>query len=173
MWYSLKAQAQCLSKYNTSVQIYSHLLTKVQCLNSSHIDGVSESKNFIMNNRCNLVTSIHIEELFNIRSSSETSSPAKTYIANHLHQNILSCNLWWLLCKQWPPHFVMIYGVHSPICKSLSKYSSDKSSDKYSKMHNFVTEKCTHWHISITKWCIVGYGVGAFADLCYRSNLKT
>ena len=26
-------------------------------------------------------------------------------------------------------------------------------------MHHFVTEMCTHVHISVTKWCILGYGL--------------
>ena len=29
----------------------------------------------------------------------------------------------------------------------------------------FVTEMCTYVHISVTKWCIVGYGTGALWDL--------
>ena len=29
------------------------------------------------------------------------------------------------------------------------------ASDKYPKMHNFVTEMCTPVHISVTKWYIV------------------
>ena len=32
-------------------------------------------------------------------------------------------------------------------------------------MHHFVTEMCTHVHISVTKWCIVGYDTDAFWDL--------
>ena len=32
-------------------------------------------------------------------------------------------------------------------------------------MHHFVTEMCTHVHISVTKCCIVGYGTDAFWDL--------
>ena len=32
-------------------------------------------------------------------------------------------------------------------------------------MHHFVTEMCTHVHISATKCCIVGYGTDAFWDL--------
>ena len=40
---------------------------------------------------------------------------------------------------------------------------------KYPTMHNFVTEMCTHTHISFTKWCIFwGYGTGALRDLCDR-----
>ena len=31
-------------------------------------------------------------------------------------------------------------------------------------MHNFVTEMCTCVHISITKWCIMGYSSGALWD---------
>ena len=36
-------------------------------------------------------------------------------------------------------------------------------------MHHFVTQMCTNVHISVTKWCIVGYGTGALWDLCNRS----
>ena len=32
-------------------------------------------------------------------------------------------------------------------------------------MHHFVTEMCTRVHISVTKWCIVGYLSGALCDL--------
>ena len=35
-------------------------------------------------------------------------------------------------------------------------------------MHHFVTEMCTHVHISVTKWCIPGYGTGVCWDLCDR-----
>ena len=37
----------------------------------------------------------------------------------------------------------------------LSK-KSHNALDKYPMMHYFVTEMCTHVHISVTKWCIVG-----------------
>ena len=40
-------------------------------------------------------------------------------------------------------------------------------------MHHFVTEMCTHMHISVTKWCIVGYGTGALWDLSDRSIQTT
>ena len=33
-------------------------------------------------------------------------------------------------------------------------------------MHHFVTEMCTHMHISVTKWCIVGCGSDTLWDLC-------
>ena len=32
-------------------------------------------------------------------------------------------------------------------------------------MHHFVTEMCTRVHISVTKYCIVGYGTNVFWDL--------
>ena len=44
-------------------------------------------------------------------------------------------------------------------------YKSHNSLDKYPTMHHFVTEMCTHVHISVTKWCIVGYGIGALWDV--------
>ena len=31
--------------------------------------------------------------------------------------------------------------------------------------NHFATEICTHVHIYVTKWCIMGYGVGALWDL--------
>ena len=33
----------------------------------------------------------------------------------------------------------------------------------------WLSEVCTHVHISVTKWCIVGYGTGALLDLCNLS----
>ena len=31
-------------------------------------------------------------------------------------------------------------------------------------IYHFVTEMCTHVHVSVTKWCTVGYGTGAPRD---------
>ena len=44
-------------------------------------------------------------------------------------------------------------------------HKSHNASDEYPKMHHFLAEMCTHMHISVTKWCIVGYGTGALWDL--------
>ena len=44
-------------------------------------------------------------------------------------------------------------------------HKSHNASEKYPTMHLFVTEMCTRVHISVTKWCIVGYGTGALWDL--------
>ena len=38
----------------------------------------------------------------------------------------------------------------------------------YPTMRHFVTEMCTCVHISVTKWCIVGYLSNALWDLWYR-----
>ena len=44
---------------------------------------------------------------------------------------------------------------------------------KHPTMHHFVTEMCTHVHISVTKWCIVGCGwdrrIVGFVRLVYLS----
>ena len=32
-------------------------------------------------------------------------------------------------------------------------------------MHHFVTEMCTHVHISVTMWCTVGYSTDALSDM--------
>ena len=42
--------------------------------------------------------------------------------------------------------------------------------DRCPTMHHFLTEMCTQVHISVTKWCIVGYETGALWDFCNRSN---
>ena len=51
---------------------------------------------------------------------------------------------------------------------SDERYSMDPSNkfhnalDEYPTMHHFATQMCTHVHISVTKWCIVGYLCNAF-----------
>ena len=42
---------------------------------------------------------------------------------------------------------------------------SHNASNSYPTMHHFVTEMCTCVHISVTKWCIVGYLSSALQDL--------
>ena len=52
-----------------------------------------------------------------------------------------------------------IYHISSVLWKSFWTDPSHKphnASDQYPIMHCFVTEMCTHVHISVTKWCIVG-----------------
>ena len=44
-------------------------------------------------------------------------------------------------------------------------HNSHNASNKYPTMHHFVTEMCTHVHISVTKWCIVEYGTDALWDM--------
>ena len=44
-------------------------------------------------------------------------------------------------------------------------HKSQNASMPYPTMHHFVTEMCTHVHISVTKWCIVGYLFDALWDL--------
>ena len=44
-------------------------------------------------------------------------------------------------------------------------HKSQNASVPYPTMQHFVTEMCTCVHISVTKWCIVGYLSDAFWDL--------
>ena len=44
-------------------------------------------------------------------------------------------------------------------------HKSHNTSVPYPTMHHFVTEMCTCVHISVTKWCIVGYLYDALWDL--------
>ena len=52
-------------------------------------------------------------------------------------------------------------------------HKSHNASDIYPTipppMQHFVTEMCTHVHISVAKCCIVGYGTGALWDWCNKS----
>ena len=43
-------------------------------------------------------------------------------------------------------------------------HKSHNAPDKYPTMRHFVAEMCTCVHISVTKWCIVGYETGALWD---------
>ena len=52
----------------------------------------------------------------------------------------------------------------------FSAKTHNNASDKYPTMDHFVTEMCTHGHISVTKWCIVGYRTGVLWDLCNRCD---
>ena len=52
--------------------------------------------------------------------------------------------------------FMMIYGI-TGIQSIDPSHKSHNASDKYPTMHHFVTEMCTYVHISVTKWCIMGY----------------
>ena len=58
----------------------------------------------------------------------------------------------------------LINGVFIDQC-----HKSHNASVKYPTMHHLVTEMCTHVDISLTKWCVVGYGNGALWDLWDRS----
>ena len=71
----------------------------------------------------------------------------------YVEQWITHSSPMWCLC------WVQIDPTHKPHSAPVS----------YPTMHHFVTEMCTHVHISVTKWCIVGYGTGVLWDLCYRS----
>ena len=45
-------------------------------------------------------------------------------------------------------------------------HKSHNALDRYPTVQHFVTEMCTHVHISVTKCCIVGHGSVALWDLC-------
>ena len=75
------------------------------------------------------------------------------------------------ICKRH--HFAHIfYGYFSGIGTINTSHKSQPASDKYPTMHHFVTEMCTHVHISVTNWCILGYSTGALWDLWNRSRVR-
>ena len=78
--------------------------------------------------------------------------------------------LWHRLVSQYipavsPSH--ASYGI--PVNMS---YESHNASSPYPTMHHFVAEMCTCVHISVTKWCIVGYMFDALWDLWHGSNVS-
>ena len=80
--------------------------------------------------------------------------------------NSLHC---WPLMVSYDVFFV---SSKTKTCATFAKDPSHKSHDASCRnpmMHHFVTEICTHMHIAVTKWCIVGYGTSALWDLCNRS----
>ena len=64
---------------------------------------------------------------------------------------------------------IRLYLVRVEINRPIHK--SHNALDKYPTMHYLVTEMCTHVHISVTKWCIVGYATVALWHLRKRSAL--
>ena len=60
--------------------------------------------------------------------------------------------------------------MHVPMIADSCHKSHNKSDKyKYPTMHHSVTEMCMHVHISITKWCIVGYVTAVLCDFCNMS----
>ena len=88
---------------------------------------------------------------------------------------------WWIVTVRWQaimwPISRTSYRVTKPQWVNLRvlkpKYpgiinpfhQSQNALEKYPRMHHFVTEMCTHVHISVTKCCIVGFGTIALWDL--------
>ena len=58
------------------------------------------------------------------------------------------------------------------ILSELMSHKSHTAPVPYPTMHHFVTEMCTCVHISVTKWCIVGYLSDALWDLWESSILR-
>ena len=74
-------------------------------------------------------------------------------------------------CTTEPRQIIVIaftfkpFEIKPPQMTYCSSNLSHKSHNtQYPIMHYFVTEICTYVHISVTKWCIVEYGVGALWD---------
>ena len=58
-------------------------------------------------------------------------------------------------------------------CKIVTKDQSHNALNTYPTMHHFVTEMCTHVHISDTKWCIVGYRNWCIVGFVQQVPLRT
>ena len=62
---------------------------------------------------------------------------------------------------------MLIKEVPDRVSFHQKSHKSHNALDKYSTMHHFVAEMCTHVHISVTKWRVVGYGTGALWDCVF------
>ena len=61
-----------------------------------------------------------------------------------------------------PFQYMLFAAVNTPIDLS---HKSQNASVPYPTMQHFITEMCTCVHISVIKWCMVGYLSDAFWDL--------
>ena len=68
----------------------------------------------------------------------------------------------WISTPLTPIYYHAHYGYISSI-EQFHKFHN--ALHKYPTMQHFITEMCTHVHISITKWCIVGYGTKSLWDM--------
>ena len=66
------------------------------------------------------------------------------------------CDLQAMLVKWGPGAYEYRWNNQSKLLTNLFHKSHDAQMS-YPTMHHFVTEICTCVHISVTKWCIVGY----------------
>ena len=66
-------------------------------------------------------------------------------------------------CEEKPVNNTETIGFPTSQIDPLHK--SHNTPVQYPKIHHFVTEMCTCVHISVTKWCIVGYLSNALWDL--------
>ena len=79
------------------------------------------------------------------------------------------------ICLEWHFNNTLTHWPLGYVAAINPSHKYPKATGKYPTMHHFVTEMCTCVHISVTKWCIVGYETGALWDLHNRSisNVKT
>ena len=75
---------------------------------------------------------------------------------------------WWfetLLCPLWRHGNGSTRLLICGLCLIDLLHKSHNAPVPYPTMPHFVTEMCTHVHISVTKWCIMGYLSNALWDL--------
>ena len=87
----------------------------------------------------------------------------RTWMSNYNPQYSVGCN------HLMPYIYIHCTSELSPYRPIDPYHQSHNASEKYPRMHHFVTEMCTHVHISVTECCIVGYGTIALWDLLIRS----
>ena len=72
--------------------------------------------------------------------------------------------------RQSHNHLIFIMGILLPEKAVFIHLANPTMHQKYPTMYHFGTEMCTHVHISITKWCIVGlwdWCIVGFVRLAY------
>ena len=70
------------------------------------------------------------------------------------------------------PYFIVLWPTvllqDSAVPATKSSHETRNTLTKYLTMHHFVTEMCTHVHISVTKWCTMEYGTSSLWDFYKR-----
>ena len=92
---------------------------------------------------------------------------------NYIFLLDLSSKSYILQCTKRNRHTVHALCFVVVSCRPVDlSYTSLNASDIHPIMHHFITKMCTRVYISVTKWCIVGYGTRCIVRF-YENGLFT
>ena len=67
-------------------------------------------------------------------------------------------------CNWGNPNLYLDQPITKGWCQPIDPSHKAHNASDYPTMHHFVTEMCTHVHISVTKCCIMGYGTAKISS---------